>query len=84
MKSVECYDPSTDSWTHVAEMNVGRSGVSVGVLNGDLFAVGGENEDGITNTVEIYRPYSGTWRTVGSMNKPRKNAGNFYRFTKTT
>ena len=36
---VECYDPESDSWSHVAEMSTRRSGAGVGVLDGFLYAV---------------------------------------------
>lgn len=40
-KSVEVYNPSTDSWTFVAELNVARYGAACGSLNNNLVAVGG-------------------------------------------
>jgi len=48
LKSVECYDPTLDTWTLVADLSVCREGVSVGVLNGVLYAIGGISDDADT------------------------------------
>lgn len=40
LNSVECYRPSVDKWSPVAEMSKSREGVGVGVLEGVLYAVG--------------------------------------------
>jgi len=54
LKSVECYDPSLDTWKNVAEISEGRSGVSIGVLDGIIYAIGGYNELGYCKSVEVY------------------------------
>ena len=40
MKTIECYDISTDTWTKVADMNKARTGHDLLVLNGSLQALG--------------------------------------------
>lgn len=40
LKSVECYDPSTDTWTSVCPMNVKRSRVALAANMGKLWAIG--------------------------------------------
>jgi len=45
LKSVECYDPTLDTWTQVADLSIARDGISVGVLNGVLYAIGGISDD---------------------------------------
>lgn len=77
MKSVECYHPSTDTWTPVAEMCVRRSGAGVGVLDGVMYAVGGHDGPEVRNNVEAYRPSTGVWTSVADMHMCRRNAGNF-------
>lgn len=39
-KSIEVYNPSTNSWTFVADLNVARYGVACGSLNNKLVAIG--------------------------------------------
>jgi len=57
-------------------MSVGREGVGVGVLDGVLYAVGGEDGSKTLSSVEVYRPSTGVWTTIADMHKPRKCAGN--------
>lgn len=75
--SVECYHPSLDKWTAVAEMCVNRRGVGVGVLDDILYAVGGYNELGTLKSVEAYRPSTGVWTLMADMHLPRKNLGKY-------
>ncbi|XP_060872931.1 kelch-like protein 3 [Metopolophium dirhodum] len=70
LKSVECYDPTLDTWTSVVEMSVCRSNVSVGVLDGFLYAVGGRNESGCLRSVEVYKPGSRAWTYIADMHLP--------------
>ena len=51
MKTTECYDISTDTWTKVADMNKARAGHDLLVLNGSLLDVGGDEEG---ETIEEY------------------------------
>lgn len=80
LKSVECYHPSTDTWTPVAEMCVRRSGAGVGVLDGVLYAVGGHDGPEVRNSVEAYRPSAGVWTSVADMHMCRRNAGKYLKF----
>ena len=57
MSSVDCYDPDTNTWSQVADMNVARKGHSLVSLHGRLYAVGGWDVD----SVEVYNPDSNTW-----------------------
>ena len=58
MKTIECYDISTDTWTKVADMNKARAGHDLLVLNGSLLAVGGDEEG---ETIEEYNVARDTW-----------------------
>ena len=40
--TVEMYDPKTDTWQRKADMPTRRSGVAVSVVNGKIYAIGGE------------------------------------------
>ena len=39
--SVECYDPSTDDWTFVTEMEKARSGLSLIAIDHNIYMIGG-------------------------------------------
>ena len=55
--TVEAYDPSSNTWTNVAPMNVAREDLAAVTLNGNLYALGGD----ANGTVEAYDPTSNTW-----------------------
>ena len=57
-------------------MSVRRSGAGVGVLYGELYAVGGDNGSNILSSVEKYTPFTGVWTTITDIILPRKYAGN--------
>ncbi|MDA8774210.1 hypothetical protein N9N13_00660 [Opitutales bacterium] len=56
----ERYDPATNAWESIASMSVARMGVASSVLNGKLYAIGGEG----LSSVEVFDPNTGNW-TVG-------------------
>ena len=69
---VDCYDPDTNTWTRVANMNIGRRGHSLVSLHGKLYAIGGAPSgyyayggDGCNRSYEdsgeVYDPDSNTW-----------------------
>ena len=60
MSSVDCYDPDTNTWSQVANMNIARHGHSLVSLHGRLYAIerwSGEDVD----SVEVYDPDNNTW-----------------------
>ena len=59
LKSVECYDPVTKTWTGVADMNYSRSGHVLVAANGLLYAIGGNYE--VEGKDEVYNPEKNTW-----------------------
>jgi len=75
LKSVECYDPSLNTWAPVAEMSVCRSGVSVAVLDGVMYAIGGTTGSLIHKSCEAYRPSARVWTSIADMNLGRVFAG---------
>jgi len=77
LNSVECYHPSLDKWTPVAEMCKYQMGLGAGVLDGVLYAVGGEDDSETLKSVEAYRPSIGVWTTMADMNLPRKYVGKY-------
>jgi len=70
---VEAYDPATDTWAEKASMPTERQGLAVGVVNGIIYAVGGQIatfED--VATVEAFNPATNTWSTAPSMPTARQ------------
>jgi N-acetylneuraminic acid mutarotase len=61
------YDPATNSWSTAAPMTTGREGPSAVVVNGKLYVLGGNSDDGELSTVEIYDPASDSWATGPSL-----------------
>lgn len=62
-RTVEAYDPASDSWTTKAAMPTPRYMVAGGVVNNILYAVGGAAllSGTLMTTVEAYDPASNTW-----------------------
>jgi kelch-like protein 2/3 len=61
-KSVESYNPETNSWSAVADMAYCRRNAGVVAHEGTLYVVGGD--DGVANlsSVEVYVPETNSWR----------------------
>lgn len=57
------YDPIQNSWERLADMNERRGSFALVVLDGKLFAIGGD-KDSLVNTgsVEVYCPVTDSWR----------------------
>ena len=57
LPTVEAYDPSTNSWTTKAPMPAPRGYLSVGVVDGILYALGGFGSQGPVSTrLDAYDP----------------------------
>ena len=54
---LERYDPVTDQWTVLNSMSVPRTGLAVSVLNGKIYAMGGNG----LSSVEVFDPQTGQW-----------------------
>jgi len=59
VSSVECFDPDTNTWSQVKNMNIARSGHSLVSLYGRLYAIGGYLVG--KDSVEVYDPDTNTW-----------------------
>ena len=57
MSSVDCYDPDTNTWSRLPDMNIARVGHSLVSLHGRLYAIGGYGVD----SVEVFDPDNNTW-----------------------
>lgn len=58
------YDPTTDSWTIIANMSIARDSIGVGILGHKLFAVGGYDGQTYLSLVETYNPITNEWKQV--------------------
>ena len=52
LSTVEMYDPETDTWEEKANMPTVRSGVSVSVVDGKIYAIGGSEQKKITVKID--------------------------------
>jgi N-acetylneuraminic acid mutarotase len=68
LATVECYDPITDTWSTLADMPTPRYGLAAGVVNGKIYAIGGNSNDSIElNVTEEYNPDTNAWVTKAPM-----------------
>ena len=84
VSSVEMYDPKTDTWERKSDMPTARSGVSLSVVDGKIYAIGGSKTETIQvprgfsseseelATVEMYDPVTDTWTQKADMSIPKK------------
>jgi N-acetylneuraminic acid mutarotase len=74
LKTVEAYDPATNTWTEKTDMPTSRGGHSTSVIDGIIYAIGGVAYGGGPglSTVEAYDPITNTWTKKTDMPTPRK------------
>ena len=71
--SAEIFDPVTNIFTPINDMNEPRNGHTATLLpNGKVLLAGGWNQDGRTATAELYDPQTGTFEYTGSLMAPRQ------------
>lgn len=67
-KTVEVYDPATNTWTTKASMPTARMGTSSVVHNNEIYVFGGMSSSATNLTkVEKYNPSTDSWTTLKSM-----------------
>ena len=69
--ALERYDPVRDRWERLADMPTARGGLAAVLVDGNLFAIGGERPTTVLGDVESYNIASGTWSTLSPMRRPR-------------
>jgi N-acetylneuraminic acid mutarotase len=68
LKIVEEYNPATDTWTRKTDMPTARSALSVSVVDGKIYAIGGAEGIGAPlQTVEEYNPATDMWTNNADM-----------------
>ncbi|KAM8930522.1 actin-binding protein IPP [Pelodytes ibericus] len=75
LSCVERFDTFSPFWSTVSSIHQARSGMSVAVLNGRIYVVGGEKDSMIFDCVECYDTVNKQWTAVSSMNQPRCGLG---------
>ena len=75
LRSVERFDPVANEWAMVAPMNKPRTGLSVAVLDGFLYSLGGHDGSGYLNLVQCYDPLTDSWCNVKTMCSSRCSFG---------
>lgn len=74
LRTVEMYDPITDTWTPKADMPTPRSAATC-VVNGKIYLIGGANQkQHRSEIVDVYDPATDTWARAKSMNHARSGA----------
>ena len=61
LSSADCYDPDTNTWSQMANMNIARAAHSLVSLHGRLYAIGGNRGVRGVDSVEVYDPDNNTW-----------------------
>ena len=66
LRTVEAYDPKTNTWTKRADMPTPRHGLSTSVVDGKIYAISGFDGTNMA-TVEQYDASSDTWTTKADL-----------------
>ncbi|XP_028283314.1 kelch-like protein 10 [Parambassis ranga] len=72
--SVRRFDLSTRTWQEVAPMYYHRANVSVTVLNGCIYAMGGYDGHTHLSCAEFYQPETNQWLQIAPMHQQRSHA----------
>ncbi|XP_017485148.1 PREDICTED: kelch-like protein 5 isoform X2 [Rhagoletis zephyria] len=72
LKTVECYDPFSNTWTKCGHMNEINYSPGVAVHNGCIYVLGGTSDK---KTLECYDPQSNKWTKMCSLNMGRPYIG---------
>ena len=67
LKTVDCFDPVTNKWSKVTDMNVKRSRVALVANCGKLYAIGGYDGSANLCSVEVFDPETMAWTLTRSM-----------------
>jgi hypothetical protein len=74
-KPISWVTPVENSWTSKAPMHEARSNLGVAVVNGKIYAIGGNTQSGIVGTNEEYYPETEPWTYKTPMPTPRDGFG---------
>uniref|UniRef100_A0A8C1CT54 Influenza virus NS1A binding protein a n=1 Tax=Cyprinus carpio carpio TaxID=630221 RepID=A0A8C1CT54_CYPCA len=75
LRTVECYNMKTDSWSFIAPMRTPRARFQMAVLMGQLYVMGGSNgHSDELSCGETYNPSADKWTQVPELRTNRCNA----------
>jgi len=63
-KTVQIYDPTTDEWSLVADLNEGRTDHTANEVGGKIYAIGGDSHVAPVTSVEEYDPNTNSWTII--------------------
>jgi N-acetylneuraminic acid mutarotase len=61
------YDPKSNDWTKLDSMEIRRSGFTASVIDGQIYAIGGQTAKGGSDMVERYNPILDKWFVAPNM-----------------
>ena len=61
LKTVEKYDPKSNSWSKVKSLSVARRSPGIVNYRDKLYVVGGMGTEDDLKTIEVFDPLNGTW-----------------------
>jgi N-acetylneuraminic acid mutarotase len=70
-RTLDVYDPATNTWSTKTPMPIGRFHGAGRVINGKLYVAGGSNATTYDLPVVVYDPATNTWATKAKMITPR-------------
>ncbi len=67
-RTVDAYNPATNTWTPKAPLPSGRRQASgAAVISGKIYVAGGENGTNRLTTLEVYDPVGNSWAPKANM-----------------
>ena len=69
--TVEVYDPTTDTWTKKTDMPRLASAFATCVVDGKIYAIGGNETTNYYKEILVYDPAADTWETKAEIPTPR-------------
>lgn len=65
---VDAYDPATNAWTTVGQMQTSREGAAIAALGDKIYVAGGHVSGGAASGVfEVYDPAANSWLSLAAM-----------------
>ena len=71
LSSGERYDPAANAWSPIASMGTARDRHAAAVIDGLLYAIGGDDGHSPFSSVERYDPVANAWSPIASMGTAR-------------
>ena len=75
LESVDKCDSFNQTWTRLPSISIPRNGHGLGMVNGTLYAIGGECESLMYDSVEMLDPVEKKWIQAPSLLRPRSGHG---------